>query len=83
MLCTLRDVTHCTAAEAAAPLHPCPPLPCPPLQEDVDRLAAMCAEAGSWLVLDNTYEQFVYGGGQHYCAAGPHVINLFSFSKVG
>jgi hypothetical protein len=48
----------------------------------VDQLAAMCGAAGAWLVLDNTYEQFVYGG-QHHCASAPHVLNVFSFSKVG
>ena len=33
-------------------------------------------------VLDNTYEHFVYGGREHYCAAGSNVINIFSFSKA-
>lgn len=28
------------------------------------------------------YEQFVYEGRSHHCAAGAHVINLFSFSKA-
>lgn len=27
---------------------------------EVDRAAALCAAAGAWLVLDNTYEHFVY-----------------------
>lgn len=45
---------------------------------EVQRAAALCAAAGSWLVLDNTYEDFVYDGRQHHCASGPHVINLFS-----
>lgn len=49
---------------------------------EVERAAAMTAAAGAWLVLDNTYEQFVYGGAKHACAAGPNVINVFSFSKA-
>ena len=28
------------------------------------------------------YEDFVYGGRVHYCASGPHIIHLFSFSKA-
>jgi len=27
-------------------------------------------------------EDFVYGGSKHYCSNAPHVINVFSFSKV-
>jgi aspartate/methionine/tyrosine aminotransferase len=50
--------------------------------EEVERAAALCAEAGAWLVLDNTYEHFVFGEGRHHCAAGPHVIHIFSFSKA-
>lgn len=37
--------------------------------------------AGAWLVLDNTYEHFLYNGLRHHCARGPHVVHLFSFSK--
>ena len=51
-------------------------------REEVERAATLCAAAGAWLVLDNTYEHFVYGGRQHHCVGAPHVINLFSFSKV-
>lgn len=45
---------------------------------EVERAAALCGAAGAWLVLDNTYEHFVYGAGRrHACVAAPHVINLF------
>jgi len=49
---------------------------------ELERAAAMCAAAGVWLVVDNTYEHFTYGGSTHHSVGGPHVINLFSFSKA-
>lgn len=49
---------------------------------ELDRLADICKRAGSWLVLDNTYEDFVYDGREHYCPAGDHIIHVFSFSKA-
>jgi aspartate/methionine/tyrosine aminotransferase len=41
-------------------------------REELDRAAALTGAAGAWLVIDNTYGQFVYEGRQHYCPAGPH-----------
>ncbi len=49
---------------------------------DLERARAMCADAGCWLVMDNTYEHFVYDGRTHHCIGGPNVLNVFSFSKV-
>ncbi|GJP38322.1 hypothetical protein CLOM_g22775 [Closterium sp. NIES-68] len=46
------------------------------------RIAAICEKAGSWLVLDNTYEYFMYDGNRHVCMEGPHILNIFSFSKA-
>jgi aspartate/methionine/tyrosine aminotransferase len=51
-------------------------------KEELEAAAAMCAAAGAWLLLDNTYEDFVYGGQQHHCVAAANVINVFSFSKA-
>ena len=51
-------------------------------QQEIERASALCAAAGAWLVLDNTYEHFAYEGRQHFCLTAPHVINIFSFSKV-
>ena len=51
-------------------------------REELQRASAICAAAGAWLIVDNTYEHFTYGGAQHECVHGPHVINVFSFSKV-
>ena len=41
----------------------------------------MCAERNAWLVVDNTYDAFVYGVA-HSLVEGPHVVNVFSFSKA-
>lgn len=46
------------------------------------RISEMCRQAGSWLIVDNTYEYFMYDGCQHVCVEGDHVINIFSFSKA-
>ena len=49
---------------------------------ELERASALCEAAGSWLVMDDTYEHFVYDGQQHHCIAGPNIIHIFSFSKV-
>ena len=49
---------------------------------DVERAAEICGACGAWLLMDNAYEYFLYDGRQHHCAAAPHVLHLFSFSKV-
>eukprot|EP00252_Welwitschia_mirabilis_P005945 TRINITY_DN1653_c0_g1_i2.p1 TRINITY_DN1653_c0_g1~~TRINITY_DN1653_c0_g1_i2.p1 ORF type:complete len:400 (-),score=84.52 TRINITY_DN1653_c0_g1_i2:187-1386(-) len=46
------------------------------------RISSLCAKAGCWLVVDNTYEYFMYDGLKHTCVEGSHVINIFSFSKA-
>ena len=51
-------------------------------RRELERASQLCAAAGAWLVVDNTYEHFTYDGAQHVCVSGPHVINVFSFSKV-
>ncbi|KAK9141563.1 hypothetical protein Syun_010963 [Stephania yunnanensis] len=45
-------------------------------------ISELCKSAGSWLVVDNTYEYFMYDGLNHSCIEGDHVLNLFSFSKA-
>lgn len=49
---------------------------------ELEAASRMCAQAGAWLVVDNTYEHFTYDGAEHHCVSGDHVINLFSFSKA-
>jgi hypothetical protein len=42
----------------------------------------MTAAAGSWLVLDNTYEAYLYSGQKHLTPSGKHILHIFSFSKA-
>ncbi|XP_026408493.1 aromatic aminotransferase ISS1-like [Papaver somniferum] len=46
------------------------------------RISDLCKKAGSWLVVDNTYEYFMYDGLKHTCIEGDHILNVFSFSKA-
>lgn len=46
------------------------------------RISDLCKDAGSWLVVDNTYEYFMYDGLKHSCVEGDHIVNVFSFSKA-
>ncbi|TKY48124.1 Bifunctional aspartate aminotransferase and glutamate/aspartate-prephenate aminotransferase [Spatholobus suberectus] len=46
------------------------------------RISDLCENAGSWLVVDNTYEYFMYDGLKHTCVEGNHIVNVFSFSKA-
>ena len=49
----------------------------------LEAASALCAAHGVWLVIDNTYEHFSYNDGPpHECIEGPHVLNVFSFSKA-
>ena len=51
-------------------------------QHELDTAAALCEESNTWLVIDNTYEHFVYDGREHYCPSRKNVIHIFSFSKA-
>ncbi|KAL2927169.1 Aromatic aminotransferase ISS1 [Bienertia sinuspersici] len=46
------------------------------------RISDLCRDAGSWLIVDNTYEYFMYDGRKHSCVEGDHIVNIFSFSKA-
>lgn len=46
------------------------------------RISDLCKTAGSWLVVDNTYEYFMYDNLKHTCLEGNHIVNIFSFSKA-
>lgn len=46
------------------------------------RISDLCRSAGSWLVVDNTYEYFMYDGLKHTCLEENHIVNIFSFSKA-
>lgn len=51
-------------------------------QESLTKAAAICEMNKAWLVMDDTYEDFVYEGRTHHCINSPNVIHIFSFSKV-
>ena len=52
-------------------------------RETLAAISDLCAAYGVWLVVDNTYELFEYPAEEpHACIEGPHVLNLFSFSKA-
>lgn len=53
-------------------------IPVPLLQ----RISDLCKVAGAWLVVDNTYEYFMYDGLEHSCIEDDHILNIFSFSKA-
>lgn len=46
------------------------------------KISEICKNAGSWLVVDNTYEYFMYDGLKHACIEDTHIVNIFSFSKA-
>ncbi|GAB2269445.1 Katanin p60 ATPase-containing subunit A1 [Dionaea muscipula] len=46
------------------------------------RISDLCKDSGTWLIVDNTYEYFMYDGLKHSCVEGNHVVNIFSFSKA-
>lgn len=48
----------------------------------LQRISELCKNAGCWLVVDNTYEYFMYDGLKHTCVEAPHIVNVFSFSKA-
>ncbi|CAI9753679.1 unnamed protein product [Fraxinus pennsylvanica] len=48
----------------------------------LQRISDLCRDAGCWLVVDNTYEYFMYDGRKHVCLEGNHIVNVFSFSKA-
>ncbi len=51
-------------------------------REELDRLAEITHNAGTWLVIDETYEDFLFSGQSHYCPNADHIVHVFSFSKV-
>jgi len=63
-------------------VNPCNPTGVLLSKAELERAAALCASAGVWLIVDNTYEHFTYDGTSHHCVSGPNVVNLFSFSKA-
>ncbi len=53
----------------------------------LEKISDACKRHNCWLVLDNTYEYFVYnddskGTNRHSTIEGEHILNVFSFSKA-
>lgn len=48
----------------------------------LEEISAICKAANVMLVLDNTYEYFLYDDATHTALSGDHIINVFSFSKA-
>lgn len=48
----------------------------------LQRISDLCKRVGAWLVVDNTYEYFMYDGLEHSCIEDNHIVNIFSFSKA-
>lgn len=56
-------------------------------RDELQRATSITEAAGSWLVMDNTYEHFIYHTSdqplnEHVCIGAPHVVHVFSFSKA-
>lgn len=51
-------------------------------KKELQRIADMTAAASAWLVIDNTYEAFLFSGANHFAPNAPNVVHVFSFSKV-
>ena len=51
-------------------------------RKELERLAQITEATGTWLVVDETYENFLFSGEEHVAVAGPNIIHVFSFSKV-
>lgn len=49
---------------------------------ELERVARICKENKAWLIVDDTYEDFLYDGREHHCLGDNHIIHIFSFSKV-
>jgi len=76
--------------------NPCNPTGALAPRSLLNDISLLCRENGCWLAVDNTYEDFVYTNAPgeelctndtpvaegHCCVAGPHVVNIFSFSKA-
>lgn len=62
-------------------VNPCNPTGVTMSKEALQRLADLTAVAGSWLVVDNTYEKFLFSGKEHFAINAPNIIHVFSFSK--
>ena len=69
--------------------NPCNPTGVLTPKSELIKISEICKENNCWLVLDNTYEYFVYNDdddndnmNNHSTIEGEHILNIFSFSKA-
>eukprot|EP01025_Chloroclados_australasicus_P031147 TRINITY_DN3141_c0_g4_i1.p1 TRINITY_DN3141_c0_g4~~TRINITY_DN3141_c0_g4_i1.p1 ORF type:complete len:447 (+),score=50.46 TRINITY_DN3141_c0_g4_i1:92-1432(+) len=64
-------------------VNPCNPTGALLAEDELQRAADICSTSDVYLVMDNTYEHFVYDADRkHHCISHPNVIHIFSFSKA-
>eukprot|EP01023_Acetabularia_acetabulum_P044995 TRINITY_DN45496_c0_g1_i1.p1 TRINITY_DN45496_c0_g1~~TRINITY_DN45496_c0_g1_i1.p1 ORF type:complete len:264 (+),score=38.66 TRINITY_DN45496_c0_g1_i1:46-792(+) len=64
-------------------INPCNPTGALMSVQEAELAGKICREANAYLVMDNTYEHFVYDANRtHHCVDHPNVIHIFSFSKA-
>lgn len=64
-------------------VNPCNPTGVVLPKELLQRAADLTAKAGSWLVVDNTYDHFLYDNAEHSMPLeSPNIIHVSSFSKA-
>ena len=64
-------------------VNPCNPTGVVLPKKLLQRAADLTAKAGAWLIVDNTYDHFLYGGAEHEMPGeAPHIIHVSSFSKA-
>ncbi|KAL0487339.1 aromatic aminotransferase [Acrasis kona] len=51
-------------------------------KELLDEISQICLDNNVWLVLDETYEYFMFDDATHYSPRGDHILHLYSFSKA-
>lgn len=51
-------------------------------EEELEKLATVCGSVGAFLVLDETYYEFIYNGKRHhFVSTYENVVHIFSLSK--
>ncbi|KAF5832654.1 putative aspartate aminotransferase [Dunaliella salina] len=69
--------------KVVALVNPCNPTGIVLSEEELRAISDICAGAKAWLILDETYENFVFSPElEHETISAPHVVHLFSFSKA-
>ncbi|EDQ85760.1 uncharacterized protein MONBRDRAFT_38717 [Monosiga brevicollis MX1] len=74
---------HVSECKMVVLVNPCNPSGAVTDAETLNTLSELCRQHNTYLVVDNTYEDFIWDdAAKHTCIQGPHVLNIFSFSKA-